>query len=92
MPEWSPPSSSSRAEQSMPSDAAPRIFDFLILSPPGSSAPTSATATVMPARTFGAPHTMSSTGGAADVDAREHELVGVGVLRTSSTRPTTTFW
>ena len=39
MPEWSPPRPSSRAEQFMPQDTTPRSLDFLILTPPGSSAP-----------------------------------------------------
>ena len=58
MPEWSPESPSSRPEQHMPLLATPRSFDFLILKSPGSTAPTQATGTLMPAAMFGAPHTI----------------------------------
>ena len=51
---------SSRAEQSMPMDTTPRSLDFLILKSPGRTAPIVAQATLMPARTFGAPQTIWS--------------------------------
>ena len=58
MPSWLFPMPSSRCEQHMPQLATPRSFDFLILRSPGSTAPTVATGTLMPAAMFGAPHTI----------------------------------
>ena len=43
----------------------------------GSSAPTSAHGTLMPARTFGAPQTMSSVSPRAGVDLADAQPVGV---------------
>ena len=43
-------SPSSRAEQIMPSETSPRIFDFFSFVPSGSVAPGSATATFWPGR------------------------------------------
>ncbi len=45
------------AEQSMPSDNSPRSLDFFIFTPPGSTAPCTATGTTCPSRTFVAPVT-----------------------------------
>ena len=66
MPSWSEPSPSSRREQHMPALATPRSFDFLILKSPGSTAPTVATGSLIPALMFGAPHTIC-TGSPAPV-------------------------
>ena len=63
MPEWSPESPSSRAEQFMPQLTTPRSLLFLILTPPGSSAPTSAVTIWSPCSKFWAPHTMVSGSG-----------------------------
>ena len=60
MPSCSSPRPSSRAEQSMPFDSRPRSFARLMPMPPGSCAPTIATATLSPARTFLAPQTICS--------------------------------
>ena len=51
---------SSNIEQSIPLDSWPLITPFFI-SPPGSLAPGSATITLSPFLTFGAPHTISKT-------------------------------
>ncbi len=61
MPTCSSESPSSRAEQSMPFEIAPRIFRFSSLSPPGSVLPAGANGYFLPAVTFGAPHTTSSS-------------------------------
>ncbi len=62
MPAWSSPSPSSRAEQSIPCDSTPRMADFLISIPlVGMIVPTLASATLMPARAFGAPQTTCSS-------------------------------
>ncbi len=68
MPEWSEPRPSSRWEQHMPQLTTPRSFDFLILKSPGSTAPTQATGTLMPAAMFGAPQTIC-TGSPAPTSA-----------------------
>ena len=65
-PPWSSLSCSSRAEHSMPWLSTPRSLPSLITnglpsSAGGSSAPTRAQGTLMPARAFGAPHTMFSS-------------------------------
>ena len=75
----------------MPSEVSPRIFDFLILSPPGSSAPTSASGTFIPAFTFGAPHTTLSGAPSPASTTQSESLSASGWRWTSSTWPTTTF-
>ena len=89
MPSWSSESSSSRAEHSMPWLSSPRIFAFLIVTPPGSVAPTVASGTIMPARTFGAPHTTRSSP-APPSTRHSDSLSAFGCFCTSSTRATTT--
>jgi hypothetical protein len=62
MPSCSSPSLSSRAEQSIPLLATPRIEAFLSASPlAGMTAPIGANTAFMPVRAFGAPHTTSSS-------------------------------
>ena len=51
---------SSFSEQAIDDDSTPRIFARLILRSPGRVVPTVATATLSPARTLGAPHTICS--------------------------------
>ena len=51
-------SPSSVEEQIIPQDSTSRNFAFLILRPPGNSAPIKATATICPAATFLAPQTI----------------------------------
>ena len=72
IPEPSSPSSSSVAEQIMPQLSTPRIFDFLMRKSPGSTAPTRASKTVSPVRTFGAPHTTCT--GSPDPSSTRHRL------------------
>ena len=63
IPAWSSPSSSSRAEHSMPLLSTPRIVTRFRTSPvPGMVVPTGANTAFMPARTLGAPHTTSTIG------------------------------
>ena len=57
MPLASGPTPSSASEQSIPSDAMPRMVATATRRPPGSAAPGGANAARTPARTFGAPHT-----------------------------------
>ncbi len=58
MPSWSSLISSSSAARIIPSEATPRSFALRSFSPPGIRAPGSATATVWPAPTLGAPQTI----------------------------------
>ncbi len=80
IPSWSSPSSSSRSERIIPRLSMPRSFATLRARPSGISAPGSATATVWPVATFGAPQTICCSTSRADVDAAEPEPVGVRVL------------
>ena len=66
MPEWSAPKPSSRLLQHMPQLVTPRSLLFLMAKSPGSTAPTQATGTLMPAAMLGAPQTIC-TGSAAPV-------------------------
>ena len=59
-PEWSSEIPSSRAEQSMPKLSTPRILAFLMVKPPGKTAPILAHGTLMPALALGAPQTICS--------------------------------
>ncbi len=74
----------------MPSDTSPRIFERLILTPPGSSAPIMASGYFAPARTFGAPHTTASGVPVPASTMHSESLSASGWRRTSVTRPTTT--
>ena len=57
-PAWSSDSPNSRAEHSMPEDSTPRSLARLMRKSPGSTAPTSAHGTFMPAAALGAPQTI----------------------------------
>ena len=73
----------------MPSLSSPRILLLRITTPPGSLAPTVASGTIIPAFTFGAPHTTLSS--AEPSETRHSEsLSAFGWRATSSTRATTT--
>ena len=61
IPSWLSLSPSSSSAQIIPRDSTPRILAFLICMPLGSVQPGSATATVCPAATLGAPQTMVLT-------------------------------
>ena len=90
MPAWSPPIPSSRCEQHMPQLGTPRSFDFLILRSPGSTAPTVATGTLMPAAMFGAPHTICTGSPAPTSTVTTCRWSLSGCSSQVSTCPTTT--
>ena len=90
MPEWSCPSPSSRREQHMPQLTTPRSFDFLILKSPGSTAPTSATGTLMSAAMFGAPQTICTGSSAPTSTVTTCMWSESGCGSQVSTCPTTT--
>ena len=79
IPSESSPISSSAAERIIPEEVIPRSFASPSLVPPGIVAPGSATATVWPAATFGAPQTIVRGSRVAGVDGADAEPVGVGV-------------
>ena len=58
MPSWSSPIPTSSSARIIPLDFTPRSFASPSVAPSGITAPGSATATVWPAATFGAPHTI----------------------------------
>ena len=58
IPSWSEPSSSSSSARIIPADSIPRSFALPSFWPPGMTAPGSATATVWPVATLGAPQTI----------------------------------
>jgi len=90
MPLWSSLSPSSRSEQIMPWEGAPRSFAFLITSPPGMAVPTRATGTFCPAATLGAPHTMSSVPPCPVSTLQTESLSASGCRPHSTTCPTRT--
>jgi len=71
IPDASPPIPSSSSEQSIPSDASPRIRALRITSPPGRIAPTVASGTTSPARMFVAPQTTGKV--ASPVETRQRD-------------------
>ena len=78
----------------MPFDSSPRSFARLICTLPGSTAPTVATATLSPRRTFGAPQMICSRSLARPppsmVTSHTDNLSASGCRAHSSTSPTTT--
>ena len=62
MPSESSLKPNSLAEHNMPADSTPRSLAALILRSPGNCAPTVASAVLKPARAFGAPQTICSSG------------------------------
>ena len=89
IPSWSSPIPSSSSARIMPLDLTPRSFASPSSVPSGMIAPGSATATVWPAATFGAPHTIV-WGAALPTSTRQTlSRSASGCLSDSSTLPTT---
>ena len=80
IPSWSSPMPTSSSARIMPLDCTPRSFASPSCVPSGMTAPGSATATVCPAATLGAPQTIVWGSPRADVDDADGEPVGVRVL------------
>ena len=80
IPVWSAPRSTSSSARIIPSETSPRTFRRSSVSPFGSTAPGSATATVAPAPKFHAPQTIDRGVTVSDVDLRELQTVGARVL------------
>ncbi len=90
MPAESSPISSSVAERIIPSDSTPRSFALPSFCPPGIVAPGSATGTVWPAATLGAPQTIvRSPSPVSTVQTRSRSASGCGSA--AVTLPTTKF-
>ena len=81
---------SSFEEHSMPSESRPRSFVCLILKPPGSSAPSTATGTLSPAFMFLAPQTMFNFFSFPASTVQYTSLSAFGCASIFSIRPTTT--
>ncbi len=79
MPSWSSPIPTSSSARIIPLERTPRSFASPSFDPSGMIAPGSATATVCPASTFGAPHTIVCGSLAAHVDLAHAEAVRVRV-------------
>ena len=67
IPSCSAPIATSSSARIIPLDSMPRSFAFPSLVPSGITAPGFATATVWPAATFGAPHTICDGVAVADI-------------------------
>ena len=80
----------SEAPHSMPCDSIPRSLPFLILKSPGSTAPMVATGAFMPARTFGAPHTICRGSPEPILTVVTRKRSASGCCSTVRTSPTTT--
>ncbi len=88
MPAASSPISSSASERIIPLDSTPRSFALPSLVPSGITAPGSATGTVWPAATFGAPQTIVRVPSPAST-SQTLSLSASGCFSTDSTLPTT---
>mmetsp|Transcript_37514 Transcript_37514/g.87439 ORF Transcript_37514/g.87439 Transcript_37514/m.87439 type:complete len:561 (+) Transcript_37514:3391-5073(+) len=96
-PPWSSLSLSSRAEHSMPKLSTPRSLPTPILkglpsSPGGSSAPTVASGTLMPARAFGAPQTICRGSAPPALTLHTRSLSALGCCVASRISATTMPW
>ena len=89
IPAWSMPIDTSSSARIMPLDGTPRSLAFLSLVPSGMTAPGSATPTVWPAATFGAPHTIVDTSPSPIATWQTDSRSASGCCSRSSTRPTT---
>ena len=88
IPAASSPISSSASERIIPSDSTPRSFALPSLVPSGITAPGSATGTVCPAATFGAPQTIVLPPSPASTSQTLSRSAS-GCCSTESTLPTT---
>ena len=80
IPACSVPIATSSSARIIPWDSMPRSFALPSLVPSGITAPGLATATVWPAATLGAPHTIRWGAPLADVDQAHAQAVGVRML------------
>src|SRR3990167_6555077 len=78
------------AEHNMPCDISPRNFASLILKSFGKTAPTVATATLIPARAFGAPQTIFNNSFFQTLTSQQDNLSALGCCTRETTSPTTT--
>ena len=78
------------AAHNIPCEGTPRSLAFLILKPPGSTAPTKAVGAFIPARTFFAPHTICTGSSSPTSTWVTFNLSASGCFSTLITKPTTT--
>ena len=89
IPAWSSPSPSSSSARIIPLDSTPRSFALPSFVPSGITAPGSATATVWPAATFGAPQTIVRGSPAPTSTWQTVSRSASGCCSAASTLPTT---
>ncbi len=89
IPLWSRPIETSSSARIMPLDSCPRSFARLSLVPSGITAPGSATPTVWPASTLGAPQTICDTSPSPIDTVQTLRRSASGCCSRVSTRPTT---
>ncbi len=82
-------SSSSLADRIIPSEATPLSLAFFSFVPSGMTAPGCATATVCPAATFGAPHTIVAGSSPPKSTLQTFSRSASGCCSAESTRPIT---
>ncbi len=88
IPVWSAPRSTSSSARIIPSDTSPRTFRRSSVSPFGSTAPGSATATVAPAPKFHAPQTIERASPSPTSTLVSCSRSAFGCFTASTTRPT----
>jgi hypothetical protein len=89
MPAWSSPMPTSSSARIIPLDRTPRSFASPSFVPSGMTAPGSATATVWPAATLGAPQTIVRDSPLPSSTTQTVSRSASGCFSASSTRPTT---
>ena len=89
IPSWSWPIETSSSARIIPLDGTPRSFARFRRVPSGITAPGSATPTVWPAATFGAPQTIVDTSPSPTATWQTLRRSASGCCSRSSTRPTT---
>ena len=88
IPSWSGPIATSSSARIIPADSTPRSFARLSFVPSGITAPGSATATIWPAATFGAPHTIVRSSPVPTSTVQTVSRSASGCCSALSTRPT----
>ena len=88
IPSWSGPIATSSSARIIPADSTPRSFARPSFVPSGITAPGSATATIWPAATFGAPHTIVRSSPVPTSTVQTVSRSASGWRSALSTRPT----
>ena len=91
IPSWSVPIATSSSARIIPCDSTPRSLARFSRVPSGITAPGEATATVCPAATLGAPHTICAVSPSPIDTVQTVRRSASGCCSAVSTRPTTKF-